>query len=72
MQAQPLDMISSRFGGYLGYARDCRLTVSESGVKLGDVPRRNGPTLTPGIIAYVAGIFLPDLDPSWCPLSHVL
>jgi hypothetical protein len=61
-------MTSSQFVGYQEYARDYRLDVSGSGGMLGrNVPRRNGPTLTPGTSAYVAGIFLPARL-----LSHVL
>jgi hypothetical protein len=54
-------MISSQSLGYQGYARDCHLHISSNRVGgcREDVPRRNGPTLTPVTSAYVAGIFLP-------------
>jgi hypothetical protein len=68
-QARLWGMISSQSLGYLGYARDCRLDVS--GNRVGecwrDVPRRNGPMLTPGTSAYVAGIF-----PLTCPDASYL
>jgi hypothetical protein len=62
-------MISSQSLGYQGYARDCHLHISSNRVGgcREDVPRRNGPMLTPGTSAYVAGIF--PLD---CPDASYL
>ena len=66
-------MISSQSLRCPGYARDCHLDVSGSGGGVGgNVPRRNGPMLTPGKSAYVAGIFLSASIPLSSLLYHVL